>query len=156
MSPVTLMSAQEYVGFLNLLLEAERAGARALADWIDEPATGADIRAPLLAAQRDEARNCASLIELLVAAGAKPSMATGAFHRRARSLSTWVERLTFLNRGQAWVERHIAEALPRLKDETAKQVLAAMHESHRANIVACDRLLRAIAPTAEMHGRMSA
>jgi len=149
MSQATLMSREEYVAFLNLLLEAERAGAHTLADWIDEPAAGADIRAPLLAAQRDEARNCASLIELLMAAGAKPSMATGGFHRRARSLCTWAERLSFLNRGQAWVERRIAEALPRLEDQTAKQVLAAMRESHRANIDVCDRLLRSVASARE-------
>lgn len=141
MSRAALLSRDEFVAVLNVLLEAERAGARTLADWLGELDAGAESWAPLRTAQRDEARNCALLIELLIAEGAKPSLATGEFHRRAKALRGWAERLRFLNRGQAWVERRIAEVLPGVRDESAKQMLAAMGESHRVNIEACGRLL---------------
>lgn len=148
MSQATLTRG-EFVDFLNVLLEAERAGARTLADWLGELDPDDASRASLQAVQRDEARNCASLIALLTAAGARPSKATGGFHRRAMAMGAWTERLAFLNRGQAWVERNIAEALPRIQDESAKQVLAAMRDSHRANIDACDSLLRTVVSAQE-------
>ncbi|TAK51595.1 MAG: hypothetical protein EPO27_02540 [Betaproteobacteria bacterium] len=144
MSPAALLSRDGLVAFLNVLLEAERAGARTLAEWLDELDPGAESWAPLRAAQRDEARNCALLIELLIAEGAKPSLATGEFHRRAKALRGWEARLRFLNRGQAWVERSIAETLPRVHDASVKQVLAAMRDSHRANIEVCGCLLDAM------------
>lgn len=139
MSQVALLSRDELVAFLNELLEAERAGARTLREWLDEldPAS----RAVLATVQRDEARNCALLVELVIAEGAKPSLATGRFYRRAKKLHEWAERLRFLNRGQAWVARTIAETLPRVRDAYARQVLAEMGESHRANIEACRKLL---------------
>lgn len=142
----------ELVDFLNVLLESERAGARTLADWLGELDQCAAIHAPLQAVQRDEARNCALLSELVVAEGAKPSMATGKFHCQARGLRGWAVRLRFLNRGQGWVARHIAEALPRVRDESVKQILAAMGDSHRVNIGRCDALIASCAAVDKWSG----
>lgn len=139
MSQAALLSRDEFVAFLNELLEAERAGARTLREWLDE--LDPESRALLATVQRDEARNCALLVELVIAEGAKPSLATGRFYRRAKALHDWAERLRFLNRGQAWVARTIAQALPRVRDEYARLVLAEMGESHRANIEVCSKLL---------------
>lgn len=118
--------------FLNELLEAERAGAKLLAAWVDELPPGSRLREQLHAAQRDEARNCAVLIHLLLEAGAAPSMATGAFYQKGLSIRGWPERLEFLDRGQAWVARRIAAALPSVPAAQARRLLEAMHKSHLA------------------------
>ncbi|MGH8597967.1 MAG: DUF6306 domain-containing protein, partial [Gammaproteobacteria bacterium] len=46
----------------------------------------------------------------------------------------------FLNRGQAWVARKIAEALPRLAAGPLHDMLREMHASHLANIETCTAL----------------
>lgn len=53
------MSPQELGRLLNLLLEAERAGARLLAAYLEELPPGTAEWVGLHAVQRDEARNCA-------------------------------------------------------------------------------------------------
>ena len=87
------MSAEEYGQLLNALLEAERAGAKLLAAYVNElPA------------------HCAQSLE-------------------------------FLNRGQRWVVKRIAAALPRISRPGARAVLQTMLDSHVSNIGICDRLL---------------
>ena len=132
------MSRDEHADLLNLLLECERAGARLLAAYIEElPAGALDA---LRDVQRDEARNCAVLIHHLLEAGATPSAKTGDFYRKGLCIRGLGERLAFLNRGQAWVARRIAEALPRLAPSPARQALQEMYDSHLANIARCDEL----------------
>lgn len=135
------MSPQELGRWLNLLLEAERAGARLLAAYLEELPPGTAEWVGLHAVQRDEARNCAVLIHCLLEAGATPSMATGDFYRKGLELTDWRARLQFLNRGQGWVARRISEALPRLAPSAARDALREMHESHLANIARCEQLL---------------
>ena len=60
-----------------------------------------------------------------------------------RQGSAALRRLQFLNRGQAWVERRIAEALPRITDARVRRALEAMRISHVANIAACEALVTA-------------
>lgn len=140
--PGTDPMPQEELGrFLNLLLEAERAGAKLLAAYLDELPPGTAEWVGLHAVQRDEARNCAVLIHYLLEADVTPSMATGEFYRKGLEIRSWRERLEFLNRGQAWVARRIAEALPRMAASAAKSALRDMHKSHLANIALCEQLL---------------
>ena len=91
--------------------------------------------------QRDEAHNCGVLIGLLGHLGVERSSATGAFLGKALAIRGAMPRLEFLNRGQAWVERRIAEALPRIADARTHRALEAMRVSHSANIAACEALL---------------
>jgi nitronate monooxygenase len=70
-----------------------------------------------------------------------PSMATGDFYQKGLELKNWRERLQFLNRGQGWVAKRIAEALPRIAPSTTRSALQEMHESHLANIALCEHLL---------------
>jgi nitronate monooxygenase len=135
------MPREELGRLLNLLLEAERAGAKLLAGYLDELPPGTGDWVGLRAVQRDEARNCAVLIHYLLEAEAAPSMATGDFYRKGLEIRAWRERLEFLNRGQRWVARRIAEALPRIAPSGAKGALQEMHESHLANIALCEQLL---------------
>jgi nitronate monooxygenase len=137
----TPMPVQELGRLLNLLLEAERAGARLLAAYLDELPTGTAEWVGLHAVQRDEARNCAVLIPCLLKADVTPSMVTGDFYRKGLELKDWRERLQFLNRGQGWVAKRIADALPRIAPCTTRSALQEMHESHLTNIALCEQLL---------------
>jgi hypothetical protein len=144
-SPVVTVApettAQAVAALLNELLEAERAGALVLSAWLEELPVASAAWLRLRAVQRDEARNCARLIDLLLGMGEIPSLKTGDFLRRARQTSGWANRLAFLNRGQAWVVRKLSEALPRLAASPGREVLERMCSSHRENIAACEALL---------------
>lgn len=135
------MPREEFGRLLNLLLEAERAGAKLLAAYLDELPPGTGEWVGLHAVQRDEARNCAVLIHYLLEADVPPSMATGGFYRKGLEIKGWRERLEFLNRGQLWVAKRIAAALPRIPASAGKSALQAMHESHLVNIALCEQLL---------------
>lgn len=139
-SDSAVMSRTEFGGFLNMLLEAERAGAKLLAAYVDELQPGSPEWTTLRDVQRDEAHNCAVLIHLLLNVEVEPSMAVGDFYRRGLAIQAWGERVEFLNRGQAWVAKRIAAALPRIPEAGAKSVMRAMHESHLANIHRCEHM----------------
>jgi nitronate monooxygenase len=134
------LSRGEFGTFLNTLLEAERAGAKLLAAYVAELPPQSTAWSALQKIQRDEAHNCAVLIHLLLNAEVAPSSAVGDFYDRGLALRTWRERLEFLNRGQAWVAKRIAEALPRIPELGARTALRAMHESHVQNIDLCERV----------------
>lgn len=131
------MTKHEYGRLLNTLLEAERAGAKLLAAYLNELPADADAWAWLSVIQRDEARNCSVLIHLLLENGFEPGMAVGDFYRKGLAIAGWGERMRFLDRGQQWVADYIAAALPRLYDIAGRKPLEAMYESHLANIALC-------------------
>ena len=132
------MNAEEYGRLLNTLLQAERAGAKLLAAYVDELPEHAPQRALLSRIQRDEAKNCAVLIHLLLDAGLEVSTAVGSFYSRGLTITDWDARFSFLNRGQEWVAEHIAAALPRLPASSGRHLLEAMYESHLENIALCE------------------
>jgi nitronate monooxygenase len=134
------MTAQEYGAFLNQLLEAERAGAKLLSAYLDELPPDSPGWKSIRAVQLDEARNCAVLIHLLLEAEAAPTAAVGGFYERGLVIASWRERLEFLNRGQGWVAKRLAAAIPRVP-ECARAALQEMHDSHVANIQSCETLL---------------
>ncbi|MBO9379426.1 hypothetical protein GG804_21870 [Sphingomonas histidinilytica] len=132
----------EIVAALNELLEAERAGARvalASAKTADDPRQSA----LMTMIRADEARWCAMLSRQLKRLDATPSRRTGAFHGKAMAIARPLERLAFLNRGQAWVVRKLEALLPRLRDEALHRDLRTMLDSHRANIAKAEDLLAA-------------
>ena len=133
------MPHAEYCALLNELLEAERAGAKLLSAYLDElPADSFRWRC-IRAVQLDEARNCAVLIHLLLEADATPTSAVGSFYDRGLGIVEWHARLAFLNKGQAWVARRLAAALPTVP-LGARHALQEMHDSHLANIEHCENL----------------
>jgi hypothetical protein len=135
------MALGELSALLNRLLEGERAGARLVAAWMAEASPESLLYQRLRDVQGDEARNCSILIHHLLDAGAVPSVHTGEFFEKGIALRDWEERLAFLNRGQAWVARKIAAALPRLGPSSARDALQEMHDSHLANIARCESLI---------------
>ena len=134
------MPAAEVIELLNVLLEAERAGAKVLADFLNDYERETPAWRRLAAVQRDEAQNCAILIDIVRRLDGVPSAATGDFLGKALSVKGRVARLQFLNRGQGWVARKIREALPHVEEDFVREALSAMHESHLLNIEACDVL----------------
>jgi hypothetical protein len=134
------LSAEEEIGLLNMLLEAERAGAKVLSAFLDDYQPDTPAWRQLAAVQRDEAKNCAILADLIRRLGGAPSTATGDFLDKALAVEGRAARLQFLNRGQGWVARKIAEALPYVKEDFVHSALSAMHESHLLNIEACQAL----------------
>ena len=133
------MPSEEYGQFLNQLLEAERAGAKLLSAYLDELPRDSFKWKTIRAVQLDEARNCAVLIHFLLEAGMTPTAAVGSFYGKGLAIRGWRERLEFLNRGQAWVAKRIASALPRLP-QAARKPLQEMYDSHVANISNCEAL----------------
>jgi hypothetical protein len=123
----------EILTALNALLEAERAGAKvALASTksAGDPAYG-----ELMGKVRiDEARWCAMLSRHIKHLGGTPSRKTGDFRERALAIPDLLDRLAFLNRGQAWVVRKLEALLPRVRDDALHRDLRDMLESHGSNI----------------------
>ena len=138
------MPREELVGLLNTLLEAERAGAKVIAAFLSDHERDTPAWRQLAAVQRDEARNCSILIDLIRRLGSTPSAATGSFLDKALSVNGAIARLRFLNRGQKWVARKINEALPRLDQDLVRGALFAMLESHLLNIELCDALIESL------------
>jgi hypothetical protein len=131
---------EELIAFLNTLLEAERAGAKTIAYYLQSDC-GESLRSLLAAVGHDESRYAALLTRLVREQGGAPSMVTGSFFVKAKALGDTAERLAFLNRGQGWVARKLAEALPRLTDPSLRAALAEMYEVHLQNIKKCEVVL---------------
>jgi len=134
------VAPDEYGALLNTLLEAERAGAKLLSAYLDELTPGSFMWKQLRAVQLDESHNCAVLIHLLLEAEVTPTPAVGSFYGKGLAIKGWRERLEFLNRGQAWVAKRLAAALPRVP-ERPRRALQAMLDSHVVNIGGCEALL---------------
>jgi len=135
------LSREELLTLLNTLLEAERAGAKVLAAYLHDYEAGSAPWLELTSVQRDQAGNCAMLLDLIRGLGQTPRRATGYFVQKALAVQGPAERLVFLNRGQGWIARTIRAALPRLADPVVRPALKRMLASHVANIEKCDALL---------------
>jgi nitronate monooxygenase len=129
--------------FLNRMLEAERAGARALVVYMDDFPRNSDAWKSLRAIQAEEAHNCALIGRLLERAGVPYSHATGEFYDKALAVQGRRERLEFLARGLKWAVGRFEEALPSLAPE-AREVFVRMRDSHLRSIAACESLLRTL------------
>ena len=126
-------SREEIVAFLNLLLEAERAGARVTLGTTLE-AADAEVRALAMSIHRDEVRWCGVLFAAIRRLEGEPSPGTGAFYEKATAIADLSSRLTFLNRGQEWVVRKLREMLPKIRDEKLHRDLKNMLNAHERNI----------------------
>lgn len=124
---------EELLSFLNQMLEAERAGARALLHVAKETQE-ADVAAMAAAIQKDEAHWCAMLIGAIRKLEGMPSEKTGAFYDKVMALTGDKERLALVNRGQDWVVRKLREALPKITNGDLANDLSIMLTSHEENI----------------------
>ena len=131
---------QQVLAELESLLEAERAGARVTMPQATDPGTEAG-RALIERVHHDEVRWCGVLMAAIRALGGSPGTRTGAFYEKAMSIDDLQARLELLNRGQAWVVRHVEALLPRIEDRAIVTDLTAMLEAHRDNIALTETYL---------------
>jgi nitronate monooxygenase len=126
-------SREEIVDFLNVLLEAERAGARVMLMTTVESAEP-ELRALAASIHHDEARWCGVLFAAIKRLDGEPSLGTGAFYEKAMAIVDLRMRLALLNRGQEWVAGKLREMLPKIKDEELYGRLSEMLGAHERNI----------------------
>ena len=133
------LGRDEILEFLNLMLEGERAGARALGR-ISKKVPGSEMRDILSRVGRDEARFCAMLTRHIERLGGTPSPATGPFFDKLMAIEATKDQIDLLNRGQGWVVRKIEEVLPRIGDDALHADLKDMLDVHVRNIETCDNI----------------
>ena len=130
----TPMTDAELIELFNTLLECERAGVKVLTEY-EKDFAGNDKAVELVVASRhDEGKYCRLMFDYLRELGADISRNTGSFAEKALAVEGKAERLAFLNRGQGWVAREIAKALPRIPYPHMREGLQEMLETHRENI----------------------
>jgi len=121
------------------MLEAERAGAKALVIFMDDWPRNGPAWKVLRRVHEDEAHNCALIGKLIEKTGTPYSHATGKFYEKAVALKGPKERIAFLVRGLKWAVKRFEAELPRL-DREAQDVFTRMRDSHLRSIAACERL----------------
>jgi nitronate monooxygenase len=133
-------SAPELESFLNRMLEAERAGARALVVFMDDwPRNGPEWKT-LRRVHEDEAHNCALIGEQLKRRGKDYSHATGEFYAKAVAIRGAKERIAFLVRGLKWAIREFEQALPKIDDADVRKLFDGMKERHTRSAAACESI----------------
>lgn len=140
----TAYTREELVDFLNRMLEAERAGARALLEFLGEYDRRSEGWKILRKVQGDEAHNCARIGRQLAHLGAAYSHATGEFLDKAIAVRGRRARLEILVKGLRWAVRKFEEASPRIADPAVRDLLASMSDSHRHSIAACETLAKTL------------
>lgn len=123
------------------MLEAERAGAKALVVYMGSFERNSAAWKTLRGIQADEAHNCALIGKLIEKGGAAYSHATGKFYDKAVAVKGPRAQLEFLVRGLKWAVKRFEAELPRL-DAQAQDLFTKMRDSHLRSIAACERLAR--------------
>ena len=132
------MTDAELNDFLNRMLEAERAGAKALVVFMDDwPRHGAEWNS-LRKIHEDEAHNCSLIGAELKRRGRDYSHATGEFYGKAVSVKGERQRILFLAKGLRWAIREFEQALPRIADPEVKKLVEGMRERHLRSVAACE------------------
>lgn len=126
------------------MLEAERAGAKALLVYMDSFERKSEAWKVLRRVQADEAHNCALIGEQLKKRGKDYSHATGEFYANAVAVQGPRARIEFLMKGLGWAVKRFDEALPRL-DGDVRSLFTRMRDSHRRSIEACQAVVQKIA-----------
>lgn len=135
------MTRGELTAFLNLLLEAQRAGVKVMAMMVSDPAAPPSHTESLREMSKEEARFCAMLTDQVERLGGAPSTATGPFEDKMRALPDFAARLALLETGIAWVIRKLREALPRVREDDIHRDLRTMLEVHEHSRATCRALL---------------
>lgn len=127
------LGREDLLAFLNQMLEAERAGAKALLRLsLDTASDG--VAGMSRQIQKDEAHWCAMLTAAIEKLDGAPSQQTGQFYEKVMALSGDKERLALVNRGQDWVVRKLRDAIPHIHDMDLAEALGVMLASHEDNI----------------------
>jgi len=125
------------------MLEAERAGAKALVVYMDDFARNGEAWKTLRQIQADEAHNCALIGKLLEKSGTAYSHATGKFYDKAVAVKGPKARLEYLVRGLKWAVKRFEESLGRMSAEE-RDLFTKMRDSHLRSIAACEKLVTSL------------
>lgn len=126
--------------FLNRMLEAERAGARALVVFMDGFPRHSSDWSILRKVHEGEAHNCALIGEQLKRRGRDYSHATGEFYAKALEVREPRRRIEFLVRGLRWAIREFDKALP-IDDPQVRNLFDAMKERHQLSVERCETII---------------
>lgn len=126
--------------FLNMLLEAERAGAKAAIVFCREYTEG-PTAALVAQVRRDEAWCCGMLSAWVTRLGGTPGSRTGDFLQKVLAKEGLEARLAFLNRGQDWVVRQLEAMIPEIEEGALHADLSRMLDLHVQNISQCAAFL---------------
>ena len=125
------------------MLEAERAGAKALVVFMDDwPRNGPEWKT-LRRIHEDEAHNCALIGKLLEKSATPYSHATGVFYDKAVAVQGRRQRIEYLVRGLGWAVRQFEDSLPNLPED-ARDAFTRMRDSHLRSIAACEALAQSL------------
>ena len=124
------------------MLEAERAGARALVVYMGSFERNSAAWKVLRQVQADEAHNCALIGKLLEKSGTPYSHATGEFFAKAIAVKDQKAQVEFLVKGLRWAVKRFEESLLKIGDSEIQSVLQKMRDSHLRSIAACEAVLR--------------
>jgi nitronate monooxygenase len=130
----------ELAAVLNVVLEVERASAKALTTLVaefDHP----EVTDLLGTVQRNQSRCCGVLTRIVTQLGSAPSDATSSFHDEILGLEAVAERLALLNSGMAWVIGQLDGVLPRIPDDDLHGALKELRETHEVDLRDCSKLL---------------
>ena len=116
------------------MLEAERAGAKALVVFMNDWPRNGTGWSVLRKVHEDEAHNCALIGEQLKRLGAGYSHATGGFYDKAIAVKGQRERVAFLVKGLKWAVREFEQALPGIEDPEVKRLFQQMRERHLRSV----------------------
>jgi nitronate monooxygenase len=123
------------------MLEAERAGAKALVVYMDSFQRNSEHWKVLRQVQADEAHNCALIGKLLEKSGTAYSHATGEFYDKAVAVKGAKDRIGFLIKGLRWAMREFDAALPRMQDTSIQDLFRGMRERHARSAATCEAVL---------------
>ena len=138
MAQMEALNREELLVFLNGMLEAERAGAKALLH-ISKQTDRPDVSELAKAIHLDEAKWCAMLTKAIRKLDGQPSDRTGQFYEKVMAVPDICGRLALVNRGQDWVVKKLREAIPRITDPQLAADLTIMLTSHEENIATVAR-----------------
>ncbi len=124
------------------MLEAERAGAKALVAFMDDWPRHGEEWSALRKVQADEAHNCSMIGEMLKRTGTPYSHATGGFYDKAVAVQGPRERIAFLVKGLEWAVREFEKALPRIPREDVRYLIQGMRDRHLRSIATCEKLVQ--------------
>jgi nitronate monooxygenase len=133
---------QELGEYLNRMLEAERAGAKALVVFLDSFPRNSREWKILRQVQAEEAHSCALIGKMLERSDKPCSHATGEFFDKAVAVSGRRARLEFLVRGLRWAVRKFDAALPRIGNPEMRVTIGGMRDTHARSIEACAAVIR--------------
>ncbi|WP_336847841.1 DUF6306 domain-containing protein [Pseudomonas juntendi] len=119
----------DLIDWLQMLLEAEHAGALIMVDSLKEARDEALIL-QLEALHVSEAASCQRLRRSLKRLGAVPSKKVSDFHAKTMIIADMDERLMFIARGQRWVAKRIEEKLPTISQRWLYEELKAVLTLH--------------------------